>query len=61
MKSFIKYFLAFMAVWITGCYLADYVFPEIANSYMMAWGWFVACIGLVIGHFASTEKHERGE
>ncbi len=47
-----RHFLIFMAAWIAGCAIADYVMHLEADAWRMAWGYAVGVIG---NHFADND------
>jgi len=41
-------FLIFMVIWMIGCAFVDYVIPDVANAWKMAFGAFTAFAAITI-------------
>lgn len=55
MIKVLKGIIAFSAVWLPACAIADYVMPEIANAYMMLWGFAAGLFSFAAWHVATKD------
>lgn len=46
LKRLVMRFVVFMAIWVAGCFLTDYVFFIEARAWNMWWGWAVGTFAL---------------